>query len=67
MNTQPLHQCATCAAFLDGECINLVSVTEHGVDDQPRGPRADDVCDDYEAEPDLLTSRLMRNLTSGPK
>lgn len=60
--TRPLHQCSTCASFVERECMNLVAFVVPGPAAQFRPPRPDDVCDDYEAEPDRLTDRLMQRL-----
>ncbi len=61
----PLHQCSTCTSFVGRECMNLVAFVMPGPGAELRPPRPDDVCDDYEAEPDLLTARLMHRLSAG--
>ena len=66
MPHQNLHRCDTCVSYIDRECFNAVAFVLDGHPDELRPPQPDDVCDDYLAEPDLLTDRLMKNLTSGP-
>lgn len=53
-----LHRCDTCVSYIGHECLNAVAFV---VDGHP-----DDLCTDYSAEPDLLTDRLIKILTSRP-
>lgn len=66
MSHKPLHRCDNCLSYIDHECHNMVAFVVDGHPDELRAPQPDDVCDDYLAEPDLLTDRLMKNLASGP-
>lgn len=56
-----LHNCSTCNWFSDSECLNLCSFRDLKTN-QIRRPRPDDLCDEYEANPEKLTARLMRVL-----
>lgn len=65
MSHKSLHRCDTCVSYIDHECHNLVAFVVEGFPSETRPPKLDDVCDDYFAEPDLLTDRLMKNLAIG--
>ena len=61
-----LHRCDTCVSHIGHECLNAVAFVVDGHPNELRAPLPDDLCTDYSAEPDLLTDRLTKILTSRP-
>lgn len=60
--TYHVHRCGTCVSFVGREYMNFVAFVIPG---PVAELRPDDVCGDHEAEPDLLTFRLMQRLSTG--